>query len=307
MDLKKPLTVENTGMPKPEQPWKDSAVEMRTIALSAADPLQVSHGVHRKIDKPRYDMHYGLELGVVLSGAMKRFYKTWETELKPGGVWLCGMWEPHGWEPVKVPCEILVFVILPQSLTNTGFEGAARVNWTAPFTAAPESRPQVTNANRAVMLSLGKRLAARCDSNSAKKAAWLKLGLFEILLTLMENWTPPQTVVAPPAGAFTRIHKAVELIFQSHHAVTVREASRLCGMGRNAFSELFTSLMGISFPKFALRYRLSGAASQIARSDDAVKTVAADWGFTDASHLHRAFVQHYGCSPAEYRKRTAKL
>jgi len=45
------------------------------------------------------------------------------------------------------------------------------------------------------------------------------------------------------------------------------------------------------------------AASQLRATNDPVKAVARDWGFTDASHMHRNFVKHYGCTPNEYRVR----
>jgi len=92
-------------------------------------------------------------------------------------------------------------------------------------------------------------------------------------------------------------------VFSGKRPVSVTAAARNCGMGRSAFGTLFSRLMGISFPEFGLRYRLSGAAAQLARTDAPLKAVALDWGFTDASHLHRTFCRRYGCTPADYRKR----
>lgn len=42
------------------------------------------------------------------------------------------------------------------------------------------------------------------------------------------------------------------------------------------------------------------------RPFDQLKAVASDWGFTDASHLHRCFMKHYGCPPAGYRQRAIR-
>jgi len=83
----------------------------------------------------------------------------------------------------------------------------------------------------------------------------------------------------------------------------VQEAAHACAMSRNQFTRLFGEAMGMSFPQFALRYRLSCVADQLTSTDNPIKTVASAWGFTDDSHLHHQFRRHYGMSPFEYRRR----
>jgi len=38
-----------------------------------------------------------------------------------------------------------------------------------------------------------------------------------------------------------------------------------------------------------------------------VEAIARNAGFVDGSHLHRAFVRHYGCTPREYRARQEEV
>jgi AraC family of transcriptional regulator, multidrug resistance transcriptional activator len=64
--------------------------------------------------------------------------------------------------------------------------------------------------------------------------------------------------------------------------------------------------MGISYAKFELRYRIKGAANQLVKSKDPIKKVVYNWSFADSSHLHRCFMEHYGCTPSQYRKRFSK-
>ena len=78
----------------------------------------------------------------------------------------------------------------------------------------------------------------------------------------------------------------------------------MCGLSRNRFGSLFRDVTGVAFPLFALRFRLSGAASQLACTDDPIKAVALAWSFTDDSHFHRAFQRHYGVSPSDYRSQS---
>ncbi len=59
--------------------------------------------------------------------------------------------------------------------------------------------------------------------------------------------------------------------------------------------------MGITFSEFGMHYRISAAAEQILKSNDPIKKIATEWGFTDTSHMHRCFKTYYRCSPTEYR------
>jgi AraC-like DNA-binding protein len=61
--------------------------------------------------------------------------------------------------------------------------------------------------------------------------------------------------------------------------------------------------MGTSFGQFSLRARLGYAAHRLLASDLTVEAIAQRAGFVDASHFHRTFVRHYGCTPRTYRER----
>ena len=97
------------------------------------------------------------------------------------------------------------------------------------------------------------------------------------------------------------------MVFENKKFITVEQAAGACNMSRNGFAKVFDMLMGISFADFALRFRLSGVASQLKHTDDCIETIANDWGFTDISHLHRHFISHYGISPGKYRKQSQKI
>jgi AraC family transcriptional regulator len=79
-------------------------------------------------------------------------------------------------------------------------------------------------------------------------------------------------------------------------------AARACALSRSQFDRLFVDIMGLPFGRFELRRRVHGAARRLLSSDAPLKAVAADWGFSSASHLTRRFADFYGCSPGEYRK-----
>ncbi|MBN2212296.1 MAG: hypothetical protein JW709_12940, partial [Sedimentisphaerales bacterium] len=82
--------------------WK-LPVEKMAFGVEENHPVRlvVERFDHRQ--NVKYDMHYGFELGVLHSGKMRRHYTSVSYGVSPGDAWLCGMWEPHGWEVVAAP------------------------------------------------------------------------------------------------------------------------------------------------------------------------------------------------------------
>jgi AraC-like DNA-binding protein len=99
---------------------------------------------------------------------------------------------------------------------------------------------------------------------------------------------------------------AVELVHSSpFRRVDLQRAAAACGFQRSYFDGVFRDTMGLPFSRYELRTRLSHAARLLAGADSPVAAVAEETGFVDASHFHRRFAEVYGCTPGEYRRRTA--
>lgn len=286
-----------------EHTWNPSAIRYSRHAVSNERPIRSGIHVHTARSVSKFDMHWELEFGVVLSGTMQREYEQWKDNLHPGDVWFCGMWEPHGWKVVRAPCEVLVLVILPQMLVNMRCEEAPDFNWLRAFTVPPGARPRTPPGVRANVMELARRFEGLGAWAPAQQELWKRLLLMEILLLLQREWRPGPSDSLQ--SGYTRINRSVELVFASRRHVSAQDAAKECGMTRNYFNGLFEQLMGLSFARFALRYRLTQAASALLLSERPVKSIAAEWGFTDASHLHHCFMRHYGCSPKAYRRRQA--
>jgi AraC-like DNA-binding protein len=269
--------------------------------VSETHPIDVGLKQHSAVGGLSFDMHYALELGVLLTGRMTRAYQGHGRVLCPGQMWFCGAWEPHGWQVIESPCRAVVVTIFPPMLANVAFPEAASFDWMAPFVLPPTARPQVPPGLRKEFIRLAQELAATLNLAPPRRTLLQRMLLYQILLELPEVHEPVARFPLPP-DAYARINKAVELVFKSRRFMTATEAAHACALSRKTFCSLFEQVMGISFAKFSLRHRLQGAASRLLESNDPVKAVAAEWGFTDASHLHTAFRAAYGCSPAQYRR-----
>jgi AraC-like DNA-binding protein len=283
-----------------------AAAEWRGIAfrLSEAMPVHGGYVVADPAPEPEYDMHYGVELGVVLRGRMRRLWRTWETELEPGQVWLCGMWERHGWQALTPGCRHLVFVLLPQFLLRARFQEAPDLDWMAPFTVQPQDRPSPQQPARREILALVRRAEPDLSTPNPQQAVTLELLALQLLLTALEDWKPPRRrPPTQPERRYDLVSAAVEIALGSRRALTTREVAHRLGMSPSTFARSFQGLMGISFTRFALRSRLGQAAAQLAHSRDSIEKVAADWGFPHVRHFQRRFKHHYGLAPAVYRER----
>jgi len=287
-----------------EAPWGDSPVERLSFGLSEKQPIRAIR--NRWSDKETfwYDMHYSVELGVLLCGRMTRQYRDLELNLSPGDVWLCNMWEPHGFRITQAPCEIVFFEVFPPMLAKTHFPESSETNWLAPFFARPSCRPWAGDPEtRERVLGVAQDLADPLGESGGVSGVRLRLKLFEILLTIGVEHQCVQAACQPPVDSFEKINKAIQMVFESTRRVTTQAAAKACGMNRNAFARLFADVMGVGYSDFSLRCRISAAAQQLREGTAPVKAIAMQWGFTDDSHLHRCFKRHYGCSPAAYRRR----
>lgn len=281
-------------------------IDRLTFDLSESQPIKPLHRFYTKKEHCQYNMHYGLELGILLRGRMPRYFGNYKLDIGPGEVWLCGMWEPHGYLINRLPCECVLLIIYPPVLARTHFEEAADISWLAPFEALPYRRPQVPKHLKRKMLELGQSFKSWAinGANTDRDKISMRLKLLEALLMIQEQWQLTTAWTPPNPEATSRLDKALSYAFKSRQFLSTQAMAKACGMSRNSFSALFRQMMNVSFSEFALRYRISSASQELLNSHRPIKAIASEWGFTDISHMYRCFKKYFGCTPAQYRKRT---
>jgi AraC-like DNA-binding protein len=286
--------------------FKEWDVQRLDFEMSEEKPILVDAYTYTEPQQAEFDMHYCLELGVVLRGRMDRQYLSGAFSYGPGEAWLCGMWEPHGWSTASSPSEYAVIFIHPPLLAQLRFREARSVSWLAPFVAPPAARPRIRPDLRGQVVEITRGIVESAGRDAPLARIDLRLRTLSLLRLLMESWEPAERSRTAAAVDMQPIAAAMGMVFESAGFVPTHAAARACGIGRNALSRLFVDYMGISFAEFALRYRVRSAASQLQDTGDPVKAVAARWGFTDPSHFYRCFVRYYGCSPRDYRLRMGR-
>ncbi|MDX2225923.1 MAG: helix-turn-helix transcriptional regulator [Verrucomicrobiae bacterium] len=274
--------------------------------LSEKRPLFVQPYVQKsRVPSPVFDMHYELEMGLVLEGRIRRQHGTSRRIFGPGEMWFCGMWEAHGYAITQAPFRALVFVIWPPLLMGSRFAESPEINLMQPFLIPPERRAKPDHRHRRSLLERGERMFRNLQTSPrvAPHPVRLRLQAFDFLLTAIE-FVQGHPLPAAPEADLTGIRPALDLALGARRLVTQKAAAQVCRMSRDRFIDQFQKMMGLSFAQFALRHRIREAARALVDGDTPVKAVANDWGFTDVSHLHRLFLKHYGCTPSAYRTRS---
>lgn len=273
--------------------------------LSETQPLIGSLNSYAQQRQAHWDMHFGLEFGLVCSGNERRlFCDKSERKVGPGDVWFCGMWESHGMKVVAVPCEVIVVLIWPPLLAQMHFPEAPEFCPLAPFNAPPRQRPKTSGKTRKTMINFSRQLREILSANTPGRTIKLRFALQEILLCVFESW--PEAFLwrrRAPSAEFTQINRALQMVFERRSFVSTDEAARACGINRHRFRTLFQAWMNISFVDFSLRHRLQQAAGQLRATAEPLKAISRQWGFADESHFHRLFLRHFGVAPGKYRQR----
>lgn len=247
------------------------------------------------------DVHDGIEVGVMLAGTAERHFQDFIVPGKPGDVWLCAMWEPHGRRVISTHTENVVLQFIPEFL---GEEPVGDKSWLTLFAVAPSERPWVSTPEvRSEVLEIGRQMRREVQDKARSWEYAVRLLLLRLLFSLSRDWDPPErSVPVGRSATLVRVMPALSLLRDPRRPrVTLGDAADACRLSQSRFAVLFRQMIGITFAKFALRARLAFAAHRLLSTDLSVEDIATEAHFTDASHLHRHFVRHYGRTPARYR------
>jgi AraC-like DNA-binding protein len=274
--------------------------------LSPAHPFWLGMCERQPPSPATLHVHSGLEIGITLAGLYEFEFGGHVREVGPGSAALCAMWEPHRASLLSPEGNSgLAIIFLPEFLASDPRDAAP---WMRLFAANPAHRPRVEGEGaRHRVLAIGRHLCEELGEQSQGWEEMVRLQLLSLLLVLAREWqAPPLTSVEQDAraGTLARVRPAVALVHRDlSRRVSCLEAATACGFSEPHFRALFRAVMGVGFGWFSLRARLGFAAHYLSSTGRPLQQIVESTGFADLSHLRRVFDKHFGCSPAEYRRR----
>ena len=107
-----------------------------------------------------------------------------------------------------------------------------------------------------------------------------------------------------PKDKKERIENAIQKMeeeFRKGNNVDIPFLAEQCDMSQTYFRRLFHSLYGVSPKQYILSARMRWAKTMLKSTDDSVTEIAKNCGFENVYYFSRAFRNHQGISPTEYR------
>lgn len=103
---------------------------------------------------------------------------------------------------------------------------------------------------------------------------------------------------------YRKLKKVISFVQTNYSTpLSVPLAADACGFSASHFMKLFRKLTGKSFTQYLKDFRLEIAADQLAGSTQKIIEIAENTGFNNHSYFTRSFMDKYGVSPSEYRKK----
>lgn len=273
-------------------------------SLSAATPLCILLFADHGPLPPAAHFHAGVQVTIVLHGEIEDYGPEAVFQCTRGDAYLWSMWEPHGWRQRMPGTTNITLIFLPEFL---GDEALGGVHWLDLFAPPALLRPRPARPEtRARVAAIGEELLTEIERRERGWLSAVRLKTLEVLLALARSWeVDPGRVVSLPERreeGLARVTPALDLVRSDlGRRISVRRAAGACRLSETQFKRVFRQALGVSFGRFVLQSRVSAAARLLRAGRQSVEAVAWEAGFVDSSHLHRAFLREYGCTPGEYR------
>ncbi len=253
------------------------------------------------------DMHYALQLCIIIDGGMDVAFDHFERHYSAGQAFWTMFWEPHAY---RFSDRRNFAIAINIDLDYLGQCGSfSECNWLQPFVVQPDKRfcPE-TDIDKQFFKTAGLMMYRtwRDHPLNWKHHIWLKL--HQLILTAIDRLSSApnaeEAISNESSDDFMKIKAAVDAVRKgTGRPPSLNEAAAICSLSQSRFSHIFTGVFGMSYGKFASRSRLASAAMDLSYNRLTIDEVAAKWGFFDNSHFTNSFRKLYGCAPRQYRNK----
>ncbi len=121
-----------------------------------------------------------------------------------------------------------------------------------------------------------------------------------ILQLIAEYMTQTNRVLPKSEDLATGVRRYISKNFSKK--ITVEAMCDIFGCSRTTIMNTFKSKYDITIGDFVNECRLKKAEEMLLKSDDCIKIISSECGFSDQNYFSKVFNRKFGCTPTEYRK-----
>ncbi|HEU4551821.1 MAG TPA: AraC family transcriptional regulator [Chitinophaga sp.] len=107
---------------------------------------------------------------------------------------------------------------------------------------------------------------------------------------------------APPSDAVLPLLNYIHEHIYAPEQLKVEKIAAHFNISPNYISEYFKKITGEGLQQYIITYKMKLIETRLRFTDNRIRDIAFEFGFTDESHLNRLFKKHTGQSPTAYRK-----
>lgn len=123
--------------------------------------------------------------------------------------------------------------------------------------------------------------------------------ILELLRRHEQHFTVGKATDNVEAESITAILRYIQNNYQTQ---TLAETARFFNYSEAHLSRIIKKYSGRNFSEIIKTIRLQKAVELLEETDLSISEIADQMGYTDNSHFHKVFKQHYGITPIQYRK-----
>ncbi len=162
--------------------------------------------------------------------------------------------------------------------------------------ALSDGSPALVETVRALVIEVD---GARCGRGYVVER------LLEVILLLTLR-TAIERGIAGPCLLAGLAHPRLQRVLVAMHEAPARawdtdELSRIAGMSRSRFMQVFPQVVGVTPMAYLTRWRVQFGQRELLRGGDRIKSVARRVGFASAEAFSRAYAREFGRPPKEAR------
>ena len=157
----------------------------------------------------------------------------------------------------------------------------------------PKDPAVLTMSDPATIIKLLENIHALVKNGSSRQE--LDCAIF-IFLQEVKNQHLRQM---PPANL---LDKALHILRKSDFKLSCAELAVQCNTTARTLTRIFTRHLNTPPGQYIIKCRLEKAAGMLELTDEPIKNIADECGFSSPMFFAREFKQHFNCSPSFYRK-----